>query len=199
MSFSLQDIVCVILCGGKSSRMQEDKALLAFANSSSLAKYQYDRLKPYFKKVYISSKSNKFDFLEDENLILDKNKTYSPIAALEAIFENINEEKIFILTVDTPLIQIETIKKIIENSFDYDISVAKTSRLHNLCGLFKKQKIKPVIKKMLKEDFHKVGFLLQSLHSNAIAFEDEDEFINLNEKKDYKKALELISLDNKYY
>ena len=195
----LEDIPCVILCGGKSSRMKEDKALLPFHNKDSLAKYQYDRLKPYFKKVYISSKSNKFDFLKDENLILDKNKTYSPISALEAIFENIDEEKVFILTVDTPLIQIETIKKIIENSFDKDISVAKTSRLHNLCGLFKKERIKPVIKKMLEEDFHKVGFLLQNLSSHAIECEDENEFINLNEKKDYKKALELISLDNKYY
>lgn len=199
MNLSLHNTVCVVLCGGKSSRMGEDKALLPFFEKSSLAKYQYDRLKPHFKKVYISSKINKFDFLEKNSLILDKNETYSPIAALESIFETINEEKIFILTVDTPLIQIETIKKIIENSQNYDICVAKTSRLHNLCGLFKKQRIKPLIKKMLQDDFHKVGFLLQSLNSKEVQFEDENEFINLNQKEDYKKALELISLNNKYY
>jgi len=33
----------VILCGGKSSRMKEDKALLSFASSTSLSHYQYSR------------------------------------------------------------------------------------------------------------------------------------------------------------
>ena len=43
---SLHEMPLVILCGGKSSRMKEDKALLPFSNASSLAKYQYKRLVP---------------------------------------------------------------------------------------------------------------------------------------------------------
>ena len=43
------EIPCVILSGGKSSRMGEDKSLLPFSSSKTLIEYQYKRLKPYFK------------------------------------------------------------------------------------------------------------------------------------------------------
>ena len=57
------EIPCVILSGGKSSRMGEDKSLLPFGSSNSLIEYQYKRLKPYFKNLYISSKIDKFDIV----------------------------------------------------------------------------------------------------------------------------------------
>ena len=50
--------------------MGEDKALLKFNGFSSLSYYQYNRLKPYFKNIYLSSKVNKFDFPCE--IILDK-------------------------------------------------------------------------------------------------------------------------------
>lgn len=191
MPLSSYEIPCVILCGGKSSRMGEDKALLPFNSKPTLTQYQYERLKPYFKEVYISSKSNKFDF--HCNIILDTDEIYSPIVALKSIFETLkDEEKIFIITVDTPLVSIESIQKIIENSHTNQIIVAKTERIHNLCGVFNKDCL-TVINKMLKDDFHKVGFLLKELNSQIITFENEDEFLNLNNPDEYKKALNIIS------
>jgi molybdenum cofactor guanylyltransferase len=71
-TFTPFEISCVILCGGKSSRMGEDKSLLPFSSSNSLTQYQYERLKPYFKNIYLSSKINKFDFADDNVLILDE-------------------------------------------------------------------------------------------------------------------------------
>jgi molybdopterin-guanine dinucleotide biosynthesis protein A len=184
------ELPCVILCGGKSSRMGEDKSLLPFSSSNSLAQYQYERLKPYFTSVYVSSKINKFDF--DINLILDKGKEFSPIVALETIFENIDSQKIFIITVDTPLVKIESIKKLITKSSSFDIAVAKTSRIHNLCGVFDKLCLLE-IKAMLKNDIHKVGYLLKKLHTSYVNFPYDDEFINLNDKAEYKRAISLIS------
>lgn len=188
------DIPCVILCGGKSSRMGEDKALLPFGNSNSLTQYQYDRLKPYFKKIYISSKTNKFPFLKNKSndLILDKQEESSPIVALESIFKTINSSKIFLITVDTPLVKIDSIKQIIEKSLDSDICVAKTERIHNLCGVFDYSCLKIIIK-MLENDIHKVGYLLKNMNTKYLQFEDEDEFINLNDKNEYSRAKSLIS------
>jgi len=188
------DIPCVILCGGKSSRMGEDKALLPFSSSPSLSQYQYDRLKPYFKDIYISSKTNKFDFLKNKsnNLILDKQEESSPMIALETIFETIESEKIFIITVDTPLVKIKSIQKIIEHSKNFDICVAETERIHNLCGLFDKSCLYQ-IKNMLENNIHKVGFLLKNMNTSYVSFSDESEFINLNDKNEYSKARSLIS------
>ena len=95
--------------------MGEDKSLLPFSSSNSLAQFQYDRLKTFFKNIYISQKTDKFNFLEKDNLILDKNQdVYSPILALETIFEKFIDKKIFILTVDTPFVSIESIERIIK-------------------------------------------------------------------------------------
>ena len=194
MSLSTYDIPCVILCGGKSSRMGEDKALLPFCNSDSLTQYQFDRLKPYFKNIYLSSKTDKFSFLKNKSnhLILDKQEESSPIIALETIFKSINSKKIFIITVDTPLVEIDSIKQILKNSFNYDICVAKTQRVHNLCGVFDSS-CKETIENMLAKDIHKVGFLLKNMQTNYISFENEDEFINLNDKNEYSRAKSLIS------
>ncbi|UTJ06748.1 molybdenum cofactor guanylyltransferase MobA [Arcobacter roscoffensis] len=186
------EIPCVILCGGKSSRMGEDKSLLPFDDKSTLTQYQFDRLKPYFKDIYISSKIDKFDFLDKNRLLLDESEVYSPIAAIDSILNKLNEEKIFIITVDTPLVSIDSINKLISSSDDYDITVAKTIRTHNLCGVFSKS-IKNTTEKMLNDDFHKVGFLLQNNKTNIIQLPNDDEFINLNHKEDYLKSLNLIS------
>jgi len=132
------DIPCVILSGGASRRMGEDKSLLPFSNKNSLTQYQYDKLKPYFNEIYLSSKIDKFDFSfdKDKYLILDKGDVFSPIVALQTIFKTIKSSKVFIITVDTPLVSIEAIKKLIEEANNTDICVAKTLKTHNLCGVF---------------------------------------------------------------
>jgi len=190
---TLLKIPCVILSGGKSSRMKEDKSFLKFSSSNSLIEYQYKRLKPYFKNVYISSKTNKFDFLSFDELILDKNQEiYSPILALETILEQLEDEKIFIITVDTPFIKIQTIKKLINSNKNFDITIAQTLKTHNLCGVFSKN-ILNIIKNMIKDDIHKINYLIKSTNYNVVEFKNEDEFLNLNSKEDYIKALKYLS------
>ena len=154
------EITCVILSGGKSSRMGEDKSLLPFSTSKTLIQYQYDRLKPYFKNIYISSKVDKFDFLEKNFLILDENKDiFSPILALDTIFKKFENQKIFIITVDTPLVSIDSISKLIDASINYDICIAQTEKIHNLCGVFSSN-ISLTIKTMIEYDIHQVAYLI---------------------------------------
>lgn len=187
-----KDMVCIILSGGKSSRMKRDKSLLPFMNSNSLAQYQYERLKPFFKKVYISSKENKFDFIDNEDLIIDDNNIYSPIVALKTVFSKIQDKKLFIITVDTPLVSINSINKLIENSIKYEVTIAKTQKVHNLCGIFSTILLEK-IDNMLKNDIHKVGYLIKNSNFNIVNFNSDEEFINLNFYDEYKKALTIIS------
>lgn len=191
------EIPCVILSGGKSSRMGEDKSLLPFSTSKTLIEYQYNRLKPYFKDVYISSKTNKFDFLEKEFLILDENKDiFSPILALNTIFDKFENQKVFIITVDTPFVLIETINELINQSSDVDICIGETQdKTHNLCGVFSSS-VNISIKSMIEKDIHKIFYLIKNNNHKIIQFNNNDEFININNKNEYVKASEIINLSN---
>jgi molybdopterin-guanine dinucleotide biosynthesis protein A len=193
MNNYLFEIPCVILSGGKSSRMGEDKSLLPFSSSNTLIQYQYERLKPYFKEIYISSKNNKFDFIDEKSLILDENKDiYSPILALDTIFKKFENKKVFIITVDSPFVSIEAIKKLIDESIETDICVAKTEKIHNLCGVFSSN-IRKTINEMISEDIHKIFYLIRNNNHKIIEFSNDNEFININNKNEYELSIKYIN------
>jgi len=45
---------------------------------------------------------------------------------------------------------------------------------------------------MLKQDNHKLGYLLKNSNTKYVEFENETTFLNLNNPKEYKKALTLV-------
>ncbi len=172
--------------------MGEDKSLLPFSSSKTLIQYQYDRLKPYFKNIYISSKVDKFDFLEKNLLILDENKDiFSPILALDTIFKKFENQKIFIITVDTPLVSIDSISKLIDASINYDICIAQTEKTHNLCGVFSSN-ISLTIKTMIENDIHKIAYLINKNKNKILKFPNNSEFLNINNKEEYEESLNYI-------
>ena len=184
----IKNIPCVILAGGKSSRMGEDKSLLSFGGFNTLCEYQYDKFSKIFSQVFISTKQNKFNF--NANLILDNDtEVSSPMIALKSILEYIDSDKVFIITVDTPLIKIETIQALITHQKEYEIIVAQDNeKVHNLCGIFSKQLLNK-INVNIKNNMHKINFLLKNSDTKKIYFEDGDQFINLNTRDEYREAL----------
>jgi len=193
---NLKNISAVILSGGKSSRMGEDKSLLKFSSDNSMCEYQYKKLLKIFDKVYISSKIDKFDFLDEKDkLILDGTNIFSPMVALESIFERIEEEKIFIITVDMPLISVEVINRLIEVSQknNYEIVIAKDNQgnRHSLCGVFDRS-ILSKIKKYLNSDIHKINYLINNCNYKELIFDNYNQFININTKEQYTQAQKII-------
>ena len=65
-------IPCVILCGGKSSRMGVDKCFLNF-KGQSLVSFQFSKMSELFSEVFISCKADKFGVCFDKSrLIFDE-------------------------------------------------------------------------------------------------------------------------------
>jgi molybdopterin-guanine dinucleotide biosynthesis protein A len=176
----------IIMAGGKSSRMKQDKALLPFGRYNSLAEYQYRRLSSYFDTIYISAKSNKFDF--DIPIIEDRYSDSSPLVALVSIFETIEDEECFILSVDAPFITQKSIEKLYkERKVDSSVIVAEsTNGVEPLCGIYRRSILKQA-KKFLNENNHRLQTLLNSIHTQKVTIET-DEFMNLNHPYEYEHA-----------
>jgi len=190
------NIPCVIFAGGKSSRMGRDKSLLPFDGFKTLTEYQLSKLQKIFTNVYISCKNkNKFDFeasfIEDVNT----NSIYAPTAGFIAMFEKLQTDKIFVLSVDSPFVDKNEILKLINSdSEDYDATIAKTdSGIQPMCGIYHKS-LTNKFTKMLEEDNHKLGFLLKSSNTKFVKFDDEKAFLNLNSPQEYQQALTINKL-----
>lgn len=187
-------IPCIIFAGGKSSRMGEDKSLLPFGDAATLTQFQLSRLNKIFQNVYISCKDkSKFSF--EANFIEDikNNSTFAPTAGFIAIFEHLTCESFFALSVDSPFISEHEIQKLIEaDTINSDATIARTKEgLQPMCGIYHRSLEEKFIN-MLKEDNHKLSFLLKSSNTVFIDFEDEKPFLNLNHPHEYQEALQLI-------
>ncbi len=179
----------VIIAGGKSSRMGRDKALLPFGEFSTLAEYQYRRLSSFFDKVYISAKSNKFDF--DVMIVEDRYEVSSPLVAIVSIFETLDVSEVFVLSVDAPFISIETIEELYQRAkiSTSDIIVAKSPYgVEPLCAIYRRS-VLPLTQRLLEEDNHRLQTLLNEADTTVVEFEDKMLFTNLNHPKDYEMAL----------
>jgi len=189
------NIPCVIFAGGKSSRMGEDKSLLPFDGFNTLTHYQLSKLSKLFKTVYISSKDkNKFDF--EANYIEDikTDSTYAPTVGFISIFQELECDKFFAISVDSPFINESVIKKLIQNDLENsDATIAKTKfGIQPLCGIYHRS-LESKFLEMLESDNHKLGYLLKSSNTTFIDFEDEVAFLNLNNPSEYQEALELLN------
>jgi molybdopterin-guanine dinucleotide biosynthesis protein A len=187
----LKKSVAVIVAGGKSSRMLKDKALLPFGDCSSLAEFQYKRLKQLFSEVYISSKKNKFDF--EVNIIKDVNKVSSPLVALISIFDTLDCDEIFILSVDSPFVSKEIILKLYESSTESaDIIVAESKEgLEPLCAIYRRSFLAEA-KRALSKEKHRLQSLFDDLKIRKVLIDKTDCFMNLNYPEEYEKAKLLI-------
>ena len=188
------DIPCVIFAGGKSSRMGEDKALLPFSTFTSLTEFQYSRLTKIFKTVYISCKDKqKFSF--DANYIEDIQvaNVFAPTLGFISLFNTLEQESVFVLSVDAPFVSEAIIKALVDvDKSSNDATIAKTLQgVQPLCGIYHRS-LHQSFQDMLISHKHKLGYLLKNSKTSFVEFEDEELFLNLNDKDEYAKALKLL-------
>ena len=174
--------------------MGEDKALLPFGDFSTLTQYQLHKLKKIFTHVYISCKDFKkfsFDasFIED---IQTKN-IFAPTAGFLATFKQLDSQRFFVISVDTPFISENIIHTLLQNdTSNSDATIARIdSKVQPMCGIYHRS-LDVKFNKMLEDDNHKLGFLLKNSNTTYVDFTNTQAFLNLNTPQDYKKALTLV-------
>ncbi|MCR4941934.1 MAG: molybdenum cofactor guanylyltransferase [Campylobacter sp.] len=176
---------CVILAGGKSSRMGCDKALLPFGEVKTLTHFVYKKMSKIFSEVYVSAKNAKF--YPPLPLISDESDEFSPMLAFAKILAKF-DESVFIVAVDMPFVSYKCINELAKYRDKYDAVIAKDSEFtHNLCGFFS-PKMADTAKKMYEKNEHKISLLLEKFNVKKINFENKKQFANLNNKDDFIKA-----------
>lgn len=184
---------CVIMAGGKSSRMGSDKALLPFGGYETLTQYQLSRLSPLFQSLHVSAKNKeKFDF--DASFIEDITtyKEHSPLVALLSILQKF-QTPVAVLSVDTPFVSEEIFTRLFEQmDANTDAVIASSpASSHQLCAIYSPRICGNIIA-MLERDEHKIRTLFNTINAKFIAFENDEPFLNLNTQIEYAKAKDLL-------
>ncbi|GAA9055212.1 molybdenum cofactor guanylyltransferase MobA [Helicobacter pylori] len=190
----IDNIPCVLLAGGKSSRfitnnIQINKALMPFESYFSLLEYQYTRLLKLFKKVIISAK--KSYELNAPYLLERESDLFSPLFGIYNAFLTLQTPYIFFIPIDTPLVSFESIKALcgIKN---FSVIYAKSpTKEHYLISLWH-QNIFNALSHALKTQNYRLSDLVKNTSSTAMHLDKEEEFLNLNTLKDYELAVQIL-------
>jgi molybdopterin-guanine dinucleotide biosynthesis protein A len=130
----------LVLTGGKSSRMQTDKALLKYQNKPQ-AEVLIDLLNPVCDKVFISTREMN-NLFSGENLgqIPDKFLDLGPIGGIISAMDKYPEAAWLVIACDLPFVDADTISYLIKNRDPFKIATAYRSSTDNfpepLCTIF---------------------------------------------------------------
>ena len=190
------DITGIILCGGKSSRMQTNKALLKLGDKTVI-EIVAAKLKSIFNEVLISANDSKeYDFLKlpvVNDIFIGK----GPLAGIHSALKYSSTKKNFIISCDMPLISVELINYLINLNTEKSILLPKSNgRIQQLCGIYSKSVIDEIenIFKLSEKDKNIKGSLYELLERVPIELIDVDDlniynkniFLNMNSPEDYE-------------
>ncbi len=187
----MEKITGIILAGGKSRRMGENKAILKIKNKT-LIEMVFDQMKKVCDEIIISSNTNEYDFLKAKN-IKDIYENIGGIGGIYSSLKNSNNEKNLIISCDTPFINYKFLEFLIKKSGNYEITICKyENQIQYLIGIYQKKNIIKIKEEILKKNYslRKIisKFNCQIIEINSIMkFFNKNLFANLNTKKDYLK------------
>ena len=183
-------VSAIVLSGGKSSRMGTDKCDLIY-NNESLINLQIDKLNDIGVEDIVAAgyrgKNCKSKIVRDDIM-------KGPLSGIYVGLNNIKNDRALVISVDVPLVKKDTIKKVIDYSFERDLDIAMVKHHGNrepLIGVYKKELI-PKIEAILLSDSYSVMKLADMCKYEFVDVEDDDEdFLNVNYKDDYDKLLKV--------
>ena len=183
-------VSAIVLSGGLSSRMGQDKCDLEF-DGETLLNVQIDKLKNVGIKDIIASgyRGN-----NSKALVLKDDIMKGPLSGILIGLNNIKNDRAFVISVDVPLVTEMIIKKTIDFSLEKDYELVMVKHNGNrepLIGVYKKS-LTDKIEKILSGDKYSVMKLAEETKYDFVDIDSDDKyFLNINNKEDYKKLLKI--------
>ncbi|VAX26833.1 Molybdenum cofactor guanylyltransferase [hydrothermal vent metagenome] len=200
------DVTCIILAGGKSSRMGQNKALIKLGKKTVIER-MIDIVDPIFKEILIITNSpEKFRFLGFP-IYEDIYKYKGPLAGIHSGLMHSTTERNFVISCDIPLMTAEMIKYIVEFPTARPVAICQAAGyLQPLAGVYSKiifndldehlkyfDKLSSEGKIKHKKNCGMHDFLdsinSEIIYPGSLDFYSDDLFFNMNSREDYENAI----------
>lgn len=191
----IKEITGIILCGGKSTRMQTNKALLKIGKQTVI-EIITTTLQSVFNDVILSANNiNEYSFL-NLPIIQDEFIDKGPLSGLHAAIKFSSTEKNFVISCDMPLIPLELINFIASYNSDKEIILPEANgKIQQLCGIYSKSIVSEINKIFTLSQIDKniKGSVFELLNRipkeivdvSSFPFYNENIFFNMNSLEDY--------------
>ena len=173
----------IILSGGKSSRFGSDKGLFKFKNKA-LIQHSIDICKSFTNDIIIIS--NKAEYKQfGYPIFSDIFPESGPMGGIHSGLNYTKNDINIILSADTPFINIDLIKMLLNEYTQEDILITKSAdgKYQTLIGIYHKR-VLDILKNELSEKHLKMIHLIKQLNSKIIPIPKnsplEESFINFN-------------------
>lgn len=176
----------IILAGGKSSRVGQNKALLELAGKK-IIEIIYGKIRNSFCEILvISNTPQDYEFLGLKTY-KDIFPGLGPLAGIHSGLLNSSTERNFIISCDLPLISTEAVEYIRDYKSDKAAVIYKMGDyLQFLCGIYTKKCLTPIEDALISKSLKLRDFVIKidAEKIKADRFSDEI-FFNLNTIEDY--------------
>jgi len=193
----MQNISAIILAGGKSSRMGQNKALMKI-NGITIIELILNEISKISTDILISSNTTEYNFLNFK-IVNDEIKNIVPISGIYSGLKNIKNEKAIIVSCDIPFINNNLIEYLIENSQNFDVTIPEFNNfLEPLIGIYSKSIVKNIENEIINSNYS-IQKIIKNLNYNILKinsnlnFYNENLFLNVNNFEDFEKAKKVKS------
>ena len=207
------DITGIILSGGKSTRMGENKSLMKIG-TKTIIEHVKDLMQSLFSKVIlITNDPDEYNFL---NLEMHKDIYFrmGPLAGIHSGLTHSSTDKNFIISCDIPLMSSEMIRYLVDYNTNKLVTIAEADGfIQQLCGVYHKSCL-PYAENILsinKNDEERgevqkkrgckvLGLIdiagAEIIEAELLSFYKKDMFFNMNRRSDYECILSKITVEN---
>lgn len=180
--------IAVVLAGGMSRRMGQDKAALEFGGLSLLER-TVKKYAPLFDEIYVSlNRSGRFPTYGAREL-LDDRPGAGPMAGLESAFLHTDADFVFLTATDLPFSDPALVPALLSGCRGHDVCLLSTDE--PLFAVYARSCL-PRIQALLDGDMRKLRALLDGLDVNALGLSEADALLNVNDPAELRRALERL-------
>lgn len=182
-------ISAIILAGGLSRRMGEDKRALPL-DGKTLLKYSVDLARKFSDDILISA-NDYLPVFSEFRVIPDREEGAGPLLAIASVLPHIKYSDSLVLTCDMPFINEEIIQNLINHHVDAKISLFRFEQMAQpFPSIVPKSSLRE-IEKIIGKNIRSMKMSLEELPVNFLLPDttlNEHTFLNINRPEDVWKA-----------
>lgn len=200
----MDSLIGIVLAGGKSSRMGQDKGMLKIGKDT-WAEIAYSKLKFFSIPVYVSINKNQEGgyghYFQNSTLIEDTFPIGGPLKGILSAHHQFPDKDLMVLSCDMPLMNLSVLYRLFDNylffknKFDF-FSYSLNERFEPLCSIYTSSGLKKIesdyLENKLRENSPQAILKAGTTKVLTVPVGDKEYFTNFN----YPSQVELMLKEN---